>query len=288
MKKKHCNHLSLISFITLVLLLAAGCGGKKTERELYEEVRSSIKYRTYKAVSSKLSYDMISVKAVNVPAQVNKENELFMRLLLGYSWAVTKKDAFAFAESDIVSDRSTVPSEKFLAHSINAIVMYENGWQELAKEESGLANGALNKSPDNQNVKLQAAVFHLIMGTLCIKDQNYAAARFHFAGFGTATDIHWPYQIVDAMADIQGGDVQKGLQKIKRMSQDPAVPPEIRLILADAISEIEKNTGGDVDSSLFWPKAVAGILLDQLKKSSVEEIKAAGETLDKLKEKLTF
>ncbi len=264
--------------------MVSGCKDK-TEREQYEEVRSSFKYKTYKALSENVKYDMIVVQ--EVPIHATKENELYMRLLLGYSWAIMKKDAFAFAESDIVTERSTVPSEKFLAHSINAIAMYENGWVGLAKEESALANGALNKSPENDTLKLQVAVFHLVMGALSIKDKNFDAARFHFAGFGQATDIHWPYQLVDAMADIQNKDLQTGLKKIKRMSEDPAVPVQLRVLLVNALTEVEK-TGGDVDSSLFWPRAVSSILIDQLKDSGVKEIQAAGETLQKLKEKLTL
>ncbi len=269
-----------------LLVLISGCGGKKTERELYEEVRSSFKYKTYKTLSGSLSYDIIVAHEVGVKAK--PEDELYMRLLLGYSWAITKKDAFAFAESDIVSERSKTPSEKFLAHSINAIVMYENGWKDLAKEESALANGAVNKNPADNSVKLQVAVFHLLMGSLMIKDKNFDAARFHFAGFGQATDIHWPYQLVDAMADIEKGDVQTGLKKIKKMSQDPAVPAELRVALADLITDVEKNTGGNVDSSLFWPRAISGILLDQLKKSGNKEIEAAAGKLDQLKQKLNL
>ena len=278
--------LSFKIFILVVGLSLLNCGGKKTERELYEEVRSSFKYKTYKAVSEKLTYDLVALP--NLPVEANKENEMIMRLLLGYSWGITKKDAFAFAESDIVSEKSTISSEKFLAHSINSIVMYENGWTELAKEESILANGAVNQNPEDSSVKLQAAVFHLIMGSLTLKDKNYTAARFHFAGFGQVTGINWPYQIVDAIADIEAGDIQKGLQKIKRISQDPSVPPEIRLILSDAITEVEKNTGGNVDSKLFWPKAIAGILLDQLQKSSIQEIKDAADKMKKVKEKLAL
>jgi hypothetical protein len=128
----------------------------------------------------------------------------------------------------------------------------------------------------------------LILGSLMMKDKKFDAARFHFAGFGQATGINWPYQLVDAIADIESGKIQQGLQKIKRMSQDPAVPVEVREILAKAISDVEKNTGGDVDSSLFWPKAILGILVDQLKDSSVEEVKALGVRMQKMRETLSF
>lgn len=274
------------AFAMAILLLFAGCGGKKTERELYEEVRSSFKYKTYKALSSNVKIEMVTAQGVTFHA--TPENEMYMRLLLGYSWAVMKKDAFAFAEADIVAEKSKRPQEKFMAHSINAIVMYENGWRELAKEESDLANGAINKSPGNDTIRFQVAVFHLIMGSLSIKDKNFDAARFHFAGFGQATNIHWPYQLVDAMADIEKGDVQTGLKKIKKMSQDPSVPAELRVALADMIEDVEKNTGGDVDSSLFWPRAISGILIDQLKKSGIKEIEDAASTLDRLKQKLNM
>lgn len=277
------RHSSLLLLGTLLLF---ACGKEKTERERYEEVRSSFKYKTYKALSEKLTYDMVQVQGV--PMRAKEGDELYMRLLLGYNWAIAKKDAFAFAESDIVNERTNTPSEKFLAHSINAITMYENGWLELAKEESALANSAVNKSPGNDTIRAQVAIFHLIMGTLSIKDKDFDAARFHFAGFGQVTNIHWPYQLVDALADIQKGDVQTGLKKIKRMSENPAVPAEIRVILANGIAEVEKNTGGDVDSSLFWPRAISGILLEQLKNSGIKELEKAGEQLDKLKEKLSL
>jgi hypothetical protein len=286
MKKRQPIALFFIIIFFLPILFV-GCGGKKTERELYEEIRSSFKYKTYKTVSEKLPIDIVYSRGTVTPEQ-KQQDEMYLRILLGYSWAVTKKDAFAFAEADIVTEKAKDTGVKFLAHSINAIMMYENGWQELAKEESALANGALNKNPNNDTIKIQMAVFHLTMGSLSVKDKNYKAARFHFAGFGQVTGINWPYQLVDAMADIDGGDIQKGLRKIKAMSQDPSVPPEIRVILADVISDIEKNTGGNVDSSLFWPKAISGILIDQLKKSGVKEIKEAAESLDKIKQKLNM
>jgi hypothetical protein len=90
------------------------------------------------------------------------------------------------------------------------------------------------------------------------------------------------------MADIEKGDLQMGLTKIKKMSEDPAVPAELRTILANTIANVEKKVGGEVDSSLFWPKAISGILLEQLKKSGVKEIEATAETLQKLKEKLSL
>lgn len=283
---KQPSFFRYLPLLFLVILLLPSCGKEKTERELYEEVRSSFKYKTYKALSEKLTYDMIQVQGV--PMKAKEGDELYMRLLLGYNWAIAKKDAFAFAESDIVNDRTKKPSEKFLAHSINAITMYENGWLELAKEESALANSAVNKSPGNDTIRTQVAIFHLIMGTLSIKDKNFDAARFHFAGFGQVTNIHWPHHLVDAMADIQNGDVQTGLKKLKRMAEDPAVPAEIRIILANGIAEVEKNTGGDVDSSLFWPRAISGILLDQLKNSGIKELENAGQQLDKLRDKLNI
>jgi hypothetical protein len=278
--------LIFISILSTSLVLLSGCGDKKTERELYEDVRSSFKYKTYKALSENVKIDMVTAQGVTFHA--TPENEMYMRLLLGYSWAVMKKDAFAFAEADIVEEKSTKPSEKFMAHSINAIMMYENGWKDLAKEESALANGAIGKTPGNDTIKFQVAVFHLLMGSLSIKDKNFDAARFHFAGFGQVTDIHWPYQLVDAMGDIEKGDIQTGLKKIKKMSQDPAVPAELRVALAQMIEDVEKNTGGDVDSSMFWPRAISGLLIEQLKKSGVTEIEDAASTLDNLKKKLNM
>jgi hypothetical protein len=77
------------------------------------------------------------------------------------------------------------------------------------------------------------------------------------------------------MSDIEKGDTQKGLIKIKEASKDPSVPIEIRTAMAEMITDIEKKTG-KIDGPLFWPRLIGLALFDQLKNSDDPAIKGIG------------
>ncbi|HVD98519.1 MAG TPA: hypothetical protein VNB90_09975 [Cytophagaceae bacterium] len=265
------------SFFLLLFLFAGSCGKHKTEKQQYEQAHSSIKYKTYKAVSEKM--EIVSANGVR------KENELFMRLLLAYNWAITGQDVFAFAESDLVSGRSNIPSEKVLAHAINSIVMYQNGWNKLVKEESAEVQEAIHKNPGEDTIRFHQAVFHLVMGALAVHQENFAAARFHYTAFGEATHIYWPAQLADALGDFQKGDEQMGIDKIKEMTQNNAIPAEMRLILAENLGKAETKKD-KIETEQIWPRTVSVFLLGQLKKSEIEEIHMAGIRFEKLRQKL--
>ncbi|MFL5728149.1 MAG: hypothetical protein ACJ75J_01575, partial [Cytophagaceae bacterium] len=129
--------------------------------------------------------------------------------------------------------------------------------------------------------------FYLVMGTMFVHRKDYAQAKFFFAGFGQTTGINWPYQIVDAMNDIDKGNVQQGLKKIKKMTEDPSVPEPVRIALKGPLEEIE-NTTGDVNSRLFWPKAISSILFKELKNSGDEKLKELGKMMEDISQKVSL
>ncbi|RAW00429.1 hypothetical protein [Pseudochryseolinea flava] len=252
------------SFLFIFLLLIA-CGGEKTEHEQYEDATSGIRYNTYKTASRVTL--KTSVEAYNLAnADSNKIQEPYLHLLLGYGWTISGKPTLAFAEADIVEEDKDAKLV-YLAQSLRSITMYQAGWPGIAKEEAIKAKEKVAKTP-NTNVTYEAAVFYLLMGTVFVKEKDFEQAKFFWAGFATETDIHWPYQLCDAAADLNAGRIQQGLQKVKVISQDPAVPPILRAALAAEISKIEIHAGGDVDSSMFWPKLIAGLIWEELKNSS--------------------
>jgi hypothetical protein len=163
--------------------------------------------------------------------------------------------------------------------------MYQQGWHVIAKEESINAKEKISKTPGT-NVTYEAAVFYLLMGTVYVKEKDFEQAKFFWAGFATETDIHWPYQLCDAAADLHGGRIQQGLQKVKVISQDPAVPPALRAALAEEISKIEKHAGSDVDSSMFWPKLISGLIWEELKDSSDSTLRKVAEMVNELRQSL--
>ncbi len=270
-------------FILLSLLLfAIGCSKEKTERELYEETTSSFTYKTYKAASSAAVGPAVKLYNHELPDSITPVKTEYAHLLLGYLWTISKKPAMAFAEADLAQE-STDDDVRYLAQSLRSIAMYEQGWDTLAREESQLAKSQLRKS--KSEIQYEATVFYMLLGLAKAYEKDFNQSKFYWAGFANETGIHWPYQLTDAIADLQANRIQQGLQKLKVLSQDEAVPEALRIALAEQIQAIEKK-GGDVESPLFWPKLISSLVLDELKKKSSGQITGLLTMLEGLMEKL--
>lgn len=212
----------------------------------------------------------------------------YAHLLLGYFWSVSGKQSFAFAEADIVEDRGKESNDahvKYLGQSLRSITMYQAGWGKLANEESEKARQNVSTDQGSKR-KYEAAVIYLLMGTVYIKEKDFEKAKFFWGGFATETGIQWPYQICDATADFQAGNIQQGLQKVKGISQDPSIPKPIRDQLVIEIAKVEKHAGASVNSSLFWPSIIGKILWQELKKSSDQSLSKLAKSIDDVGAKL--
>ena len=208
----------------------------------------------------------------------------YAHLLLGYFWSVSGKLPFAFAEADIVEENgneSKDPHVKYLSQSLRFITIYQAGWDKLATEESTKAG---QYSTDQRSKgKYEAAVIYLLMGTVYIKEKDFVKAMVFWSGFATETGIHWPYQISDAAADFQAGNVQQGLQKVKIISQNPAVPKPIR---DELTLEIENHAGASVNSSMLWPSTIGKIIWQELKNSSHQSLNKFANSIEAVGAKL--
>ena len=190
----------------------------------------------------------------------------------------------AFAEAAIVEDNKDEELQ-FLGSSLRSITMYQHGWNTIAKQEGERGNALLKRNPSG-NIKEEATVFYMIIAMLKIHEGQLEEAKFYWAGFATQTDIHWPYALTDAAADLRGGQPQRGLRKIKVISQDPAVPPALRTALADRLTVLEAHTG-NVDSPLFWPRLISAAVLEELKRTNNEGIGKLVQLLEGVMKKLS-
>ncbi|MFD0999776.1 hypothetical protein ACFQ21_10675 [Ohtaekwangia kribbensis] len=265
-----------------LLLLVIGCSKEKTERERYEETTSSFTYKTYKAASATTVGPAVTLYNHELPDTIAPVKTEYAHLLLGYLWTISKKPAMAFAEADLAQE-STDEDVRYLAQSLRSIAMYEQGWDTLAREESQLAKSQLRKS--KSEVQYEATVFYMLLGLVKAYEKDFNQSKFYWAGFANETGIHWPYQLTDAIADLQANRLQQGLQKLKVLSQDKAVPESLRITLAEQIEAIEKK-GGDVESPFFWPKLISSLVIDELKKTSSGQLTGLLNMLEGLMEKL--
>lgn len=259
------NHRFPLALLCAMILLTA-CGKEKTEQEKYLDLQASLKYKAYKAITSNALPPALKLYNQQRQASLPKVDEGLVRLLLGYGWAISQKPALAMAEGNLVTASDTdTEIYRLLGHSVIAIAMYEKGWKQIARTESSKAVDILKKESGRKNAEETLMVAHLLLGTVSIYEKNYKAARFHFAGFSAVTKIDWPYTAVDALADIAEGQVQQGLTKLKKMTRDESLPPEVRKAIAEGITRIESEAG-PVDSRLFWPRLISRLAYKELKR----------------------
>jgi hypothetical protein len=272
--------------LVFIIILFTGCS-PKTQREQYEEATSGVKYKTYKTASKLAIVGSMEIYNNKQPDSLQIHTP-YAHLLLGYFWSISGKSSFAFAEADIVEEEGSESKDshvKYLGQSLRSITMYQAGWHKLAKQESAKARQNVSTDQGSKG-KYEAAVIHLLMGTVYIKEKDFEKAKFFWGGFATETGIHWPYQLCDATADFQARNVQQGLQKVKIISQDPTVPKPIRDELALQIEKIEKQVGTSVNSSLFWPAIIGKLIWEELKKSSHESLNKLANSIENVGEKL--
>jgi len=278
------NILKVVGIVLLIFLFS--CKNKNPEQKEYDSMLSSLKYKSYKTLSENTIPPLILLYNTTGHADEPKISEDVLRLLLGYSWAVGGRPDYAIAESNIIMDISASNKDvKFLTHSLAAIALYEKGWKSLAIDESRKGKALLNKMPKSNELQLNAMAFHIITGTLCLYEENYQGARFHFAGFNITSKIEWPYLIVDAMADIKEGKVKQGLRKIKKISKSKSTPETIKKSLTETLIKTEKKSE-TVDAKLFWTKQTSLALYDEIKNSAVPGIVRVANLLENLSEKL--
>lgn len=284
MSIKKLNIPGLISLLIIGLLVA--CGSEKpSERAQYDEMRSSFKYKTYKVLSQGSVTFISEGYNKTLDSAGWKVEDSYFRLMLGYYWSISSHPAFAFAEADILSEKSGTKNLSYLASMLNSCTMYQQGWTELAKEESDKGISLAASNGDKEMVETETMIFHLLVGTVCVQQENYDAAKFHFAGFGQLTGVEFPYKLIDIMIDVKKGDVKAGMQKAKVLSDDPTVPEGIRTELKKIVADVETK-GGDVNSSMFWPKLISSFIMDEMKKSSKEGISGVMDLVGSATEKL--
>jgi hypothetical protein len=278
------KHIPFLSAFFLMILLAACGTDKPSEKEQYEEMRASFKYKTYK-VLSKGSVTFIADNYNKLDSANWKVQDSYFRLMLGYYWAISAHPAFAFAEADILSENSGDKNLGYLAAMLNSCTMYQQGWTTLAKEESDKGISLASTDGDKEMVEMETMIFHLLVGTVCVQQENYDAAKFHFAGFGQLTGVDFPYKLIDIMVDIKKGDVQSGLKKAKILADDPMVPEAVRVELKSIVAEAETK-GGDVNSSMFWPKVISSFIIDEMKRSSKKGVSGLMDVMSTAADKL--
>lgn len=270
-----------VTLPVVFLLYFSACSGEKTQHEQYEDATSGLTFSAYKTASSTAVGPAAKLYNSQRTDSLPPVDPAYVHLLLGYGWTVSGKPTLAFAEADLTQEEGDSTAQ-YLARSLRSIAMYEQGWDSLAHSEAEQSKKLLKPNAD---AAYEVATFYVMMGIAQAYDKDFAQAKFYFAGFANETGIHWPYKLTDAIDDFQHNRLQEGLMKMKALSQDPDVPPALQQALAEQLTVIEEKAG-DVNSSLFWPRLISAVVLEQLKKSSNSEIGKVVQMAERLREKI--
>lgn len=178
------------------------------------------------------------------------------------------KPSFALAEANMLEEKYKEDTSIVKAIPlVRSIALYESGWPGLAKVESDKGMKYMGLNPKDTVDREKVMLFHLLMASVCIKEKQYDAAEFHIKGLSLVANIPWLATLASGMNDVKKNNIKAGLQKIKIVSQDEAVPENLRTELKSVIAEVEAK-GGDIDAGLFWPKMMGSLIMDQLSKST--------------------
>lgn len=272
----------LLAFI--IIALTTSCGSNR-ERKEYEEELDKIGNKTYAGISGNALGPALLIYNTGMEEKFAVKED-YARLLIGYSFLVSGKPGFTFKEANMVIEDNQDQSAVAMAHLLLSMGMYEKEWPGIAEEEAekGIAVLGTQKGKEAENEQI---IIHLIAGSAGVYTKNFALARLHFQKLGDLTGETWIFTLVDAAGDIQEGDIQKGLKKIKAASEDETIREEVRKVFKELITEIEKESG-DIESPLFWPRLILKTGFSELGKSASPHLKQIIEFPVMMKDNLLF
>ncbi|HOT88471.1 MAG TPA: hypothetical protein PLC59_01715 [Bacteroidales bacterium] len=269
----------------IILIMGYSCKTKNPiEETQYKIFLSNLSYKSYKTVSENTIPPLVLLYNNTSNTEDIEISEEVLRLLLGYYWVMNNYSEKAIAENNIVLEISSDKRNKMLAHSLQSICMSENGWTNLAQDESDFAKSFLNSEPKNAGSTLDKMTYHLLLGTLSVYNENYQNARFHFAGFGIVSQIHWPYELAEALADFKDEKNEIGLSKINAIIKNELVPKEVANNLLISAKKIS-NDSKIIDPKIFWSKEISLSLFKEMEKTDIQGMQKIAELIVKLSEK---
>lgn len=255
--------------VSLVLgFLFFGCGEKLSEKEQYEELKSSMKYELY-TKASKSAMPLIH-------SQLKKEmNENFPKdltiddahIILSLLFVTSMKADFAIAESNILLNKKLNQEKQYISNSILALGMYEKGWQKLANEHSKYTQ-SLIENPNIQDLYYEKQVIaYLAIGLLSINNKDYETAQVSFAALGTLTNFTLLSDILNPLLQIRDGHYQEGMINLKALQNHPQLPEEEKKIVKKLIISIEARYG-KVESTTFIFNILADLIITKMLKDN--------------------
>lgn len=242
-------------------LWITGCS-KKSETEQLAEMRDSFTYSKYALLSEnglalglKAYQEGVTLSGQEEMPKITAQDVCLARTLLAYGALISDKNTVALAESDLIDKANCDLVMRGAAGSLRAVIFHREKWPGLAAEETQKSQTLLTTSSDKETAETQLMAFHLALGTNAVMNEDYKRAQVHADALALLMKSPWLSKLAQTTIHFKKGNVTDGLRDVKRLSEDPSVPAEIRGELARGIQEIEAKTGS-VDAPAFMTRVL--------------------------------
>ncbi len=252
--------LALSALITSCLLFS-GCS-KKSETEQLADMRDSFTYSKYALLSEnglalglKTYQQGVKISGSEQMPAITEQDVCLARTLLAYGALVANKNTIALAESDLIDKENCDTFMRGAAGSLRGVIFHREKWPELAALETKQSQTLLATVSDKETADTQLMALHLALGSNAVMQKDYERAQVHADALALVMEAPWLGKMAQATIHFKEGKVTDGVRDVKRLSEDPGVPAEIRAELAKGIQEIEAKTG-NVDAPAFMTRVL--------------------------------
>jgi hypothetical protein len=242
-------------------LLVTGCS-KKSETEQLADMRDSFTYSKYALLSEnglalglKAYQKGVTLSGSEQMPEITEKEICLARTLLAYGALVANKNKIALAESDLIDKENCDVFMRGAAGSLRGVIFHREKWPGIAADETKKSQTLLATVSDKETADTQLMALHLALGSNAVMQKDYERAQVHADALALVMETPWLGKMAQATIHFKEGKVTDGVRDIKRLSEDPSVPEEIRLELTKGIQEIEAKTGS-VDAPAFMGRVL--------------------------------
>ncbi len=248
-----CGVLALIAGV-------AGCG-EKSEQQQLDALRGGLAYRGYRQFGDRglpLAYEGFR-RAEQLAGRTSPplaDGDLCgLHMLLSYATLSADKLTPALAESDLI-ERDCGVQGRQVASALRSVVFLRKQWPGLAQQQSDLA---WSSAPDPGVALQQIIALHLVLAYAAANDGRWDHVIVHVDALALTFHMPWLGELGRTGLDFNEQRYVDGLRRLKRLSENPAVPVGVRTQLQDFIATVEADAG-DLDSPLLMPRLLGRVL----------------------------
>ncbi|MDR7193796.1 hypothetical protein [Luteimonas terrae] len=235
-----------LSCLVGALVALSGCASK-SEAEQLAKLRAGFTYQRYQQLSGPglptavEAYRRTSEVAGKPTPPFTPADLCTARVLMAYAALAADKQILTIAEADLIDRHDCDAFSRHAAQSLRIVTYQRRGWHDLAQADSQLDPATLDA--EKTDAITQLAALHLVLIYTGVMDKKWDRVVLHVEGLGALIGTPWLGDLGHACLDIHEGRTRDGLRRIKRVSENPHVPEEVRTELAAFIATVELRAG---------------------------------------------